>query len=85
MHVWLAVLTEEFGTSVYGLVWAMQEAAVAMRARQHLGQNRFAIVNIASTAALHTFPGLTAYGTAKASVRHLTRSAAAELAPFNIR
>ena len=56
-----------------------------MRAKLHQEPNRFAIVNIASTAVLETFPGLATYGAAKAAVRQLSKSAALELAPYNIR
>ena len=84
-HIVGSDLREEFGTSVHGLVWAMQHAAAAMRAKQCQERDRFAIVNIASTAVFVTFPGLTAYSAAKASVRQLSKSAALELAQFNIR
>ena len=43
-----------------------------------------AIVNISSVAGLNYFPGLMAYGMAKAALEHLTVSAAHQLAPFGI-
>ena len=44
-----------------------------------------AIVSTASIAAILGFPGLAAYGAAKAGVTELTRAAAVELGPHNIR
>src|SRR3954471_24235895 len=43
-----------------------------------------AIVNVSSIAALNYFPGLQAYGMAKAALEHLTMSAAHQLKPFGI-
>jgi NAD(P)-dependent dehydrogenase (short-subunit alcohol dehydrogenase family) len=43
-----------------------------------------AIVNISSLAALNYFPGLMAYGMAKAAMEHMTMDAAHQLAPFGI-
>jgi NAD(P)-dependent dehydrogenase (short-subunit alcohol dehydrogenase family) len=42
------------------------------------------IVNVSSLAALNYFPGLMAYGMAKAAMEHMTMSAARQLARFNI-
>ena len=42
------------------------------------------IVNVSSVAGLNYFPGLMAYGMAKAALEHLTVSAAHQLRPFNI-
>ena len=58
---------------------AMQAVIPGMRAR---GEG--AILNISSVAALNYFPGLMAYGMAKAALEHLTVSAAHQLAPDNI-
>ncbi len=44
-----------------------------------------AIVNISSMAGLQATPGLAAYGASKWAIRSLTKTAAAELAPDNIR
>ena len=43
-----------------------------------------AILNISSIAGLNYFPGLMAYGMAKAALEHLTVSAAHQLRPFDI-
>ena len=58
---------------------AMQAVIPAMKAR---GEG--AILNISSVAGLNYFPGLMAYGMAKAALEHLTVSAAHQLAPFGI-
>jgi NAD(P)-dependent dehydrogenase (short-subunit alcohol dehydrogenase family) len=58
---------------------AMQAVIPDMRTR---GEG--AILNISSVAALNYFPGLMAYGMAKAALEHLTVSAAHQLAPDNI-
>ena len=42
------------------------------------------ILNISSIAGLNYFPGLMAYGMAKAALEHLTVSAAYQLKPFNV-
>jgi NAD(P)-dependent dehydrogenase (short-subunit alcohol dehydrogenase family) len=42
------------------------------------------IVNVSSVAGLNYFPGLMAYGMAKAALEHLTVSAAHQLRPFDI-
>lgn len=42
------------------------------------------IVNVSSVAGLNYFPGLMAYGMAKAALEHLTMSAAHQLAPFGV-
>lgn len=59
---------------------ALREAARAMAAR-----SGGAIVNIGSLSASRPGRGTTAYDSAKAAVVALTRSAAAELAPYGIR
>ena len=43
-----------------------------------------AILNISSIAGLNYFPGLMAYGMAKAALEHLTVSAAHQLRPFDV-
>jgi len=43
-----------------------------------------AILNVSSVAGLNYFPGLMAYGMAKAALEHLTVSAAHQLAPYGI-
>jgi citronellol/citronellal dehydrogenase len=43
-----------------------------------------AILNVSSLAALNYFPGLMAYGMAKAAMEHMTMSAAHQLAPYGI-
>lgn len=85
MHAFAADLRETFGATVDGLLLAMQHASQAMRQKPPGAANKFAIVNISSTAALATMSGLTAYSAAKATIRSLSRSAAVELAPYNIR
>ena len=47
-------------------------------------RRRGAIVNVSSVAGLNYFPGLMAYGMAKAALEHLTVSAAHQLRPFDI-
>jgi citronellol/citronellal dehydrogenase len=47
-------------------------------------RGRGAILNVSSLAALNYFPGLQAYGMAKAALEHLTMSAAAQLKPHGI-
>lgn len=78
-------LRETFGATVDGLLLAMQYASQAMQQRPPDAAHKFAIVNISSTAALATMSGMTAYSAAKATIRSLSRSAALELAPWNIR
>ncbi|KAK9862737.1 hypothetical protein WJX84_001941 [Apatococcus fuscideae] len=78
-------LQEAFGPNINGLLYAMQQASLAMRAQSKPEASKRAIVNISSTAALASMPGLTAYSAAKAAIRQLSRSAAVELAPFNVR
>jgi citronellol/citronellal dehydrogenase len=58
---------------------AMQAVLPGMKAR---GDG--AILNLSSVAGLNYFPGLMAYGMAKAALEHLTMSAAHQLSPFGI-
>jgi citronellol/citronellal dehydrogenase len=78
----------ELAMKRYDLIMAVDLRAplVAMRAvvpamREH---GAGAIVNVSSLAALNYFPGLMAYGMAKAALEHLTMSAAAQLQPAGI-
>jgi NAD(P)-dependent dehydrogenase (short-subunit alcohol dehydrogenase family) len=55
------------------------------RALPHMvAQGRGAIVNVSSLAALNYFPGLMAYGMAKAALEHFTVSLAEQLRPHSI-
>jgi NAD(P)-dependent dehydrogenase (short-subunit alcohol dehydrogenase family) len=57
----------------------------AQRAVPHMVERgRGAIVNVSSAAALNYFPGLMAYGMAKAALEHLTVSLAVQLRPHGI-
>ncbi len=58
---------------------AMQAAIPSMKER-----GGGAILNVSSVAGLNYFPGLMAYGMAKAALEHLTVSAAHQLRPFDI-
>jgi NAD(P)-dependent dehydrogenase (short-subunit alcohol dehydrogenase family) len=58
---------------------AMQSVLPGMIERK-----RGTILNVSSLAALNYFPGLQAYGMAKAALEHLTMSAAAQLMPHQI-
>lgn len=58
---------------------AIRAVMPAMKARRS-----GAILNISSVAGLNYFPGLMAYGMAKAALEHLTLSAAYQLRPFDI-
>ncbi len=61
-----------FAVNVEGAFLGCQAAVKAMR-----GSGGGAIVNIASTAGVHSTPTLAAYGAAKAAVMHMTRTVAA--------
>lgn len=58
-------------------------AAVARRAKR--AGHPVSIVNISSTASLRSRPGAAAYSSSKAAVEMLTRAAALELGPYDIR
>lgn len=69
------------GTNLRGAWLVAQEAAKVMAASQIRGS----IVNITSILGSRVQPGLTAYATAKAGLKHLTRSMALEVAKYGIR
>jgi NAD(P)-dependent dehydrogenase (short-subunit alcohol dehydrogenase family) len=54
-------------------------------AAPHLGQRQGAIVNVSSVTGLRSFPGVLAYCVSKSGVDQLTRCAALELAPKQVR
>jgi NAD(P)-dependent dehydrogenase (short-subunit alcohol dehydrogenase family) len=54
-------------------------------AAPHLIETRGAIVNVSSVNGMRVFPNLLAYNVSKASLDHLTRCAAIELAPKGVR
>jgi citronellol/citronellal dehydrogenase len=58
---------------------AIQRVMPTMKARR-----QGTILNVSSIAGLNYFPGLMAYGLAKAALEHLTVSAAHQLRPFDI-
>lgn len=76
-------LQQAFGASVEGLLVAMQQASKALQRRSD--SKSLSIVNISSTTSHIAMAELTAYSAAKAAIRQLSRSAAVELAPHNIR
>jgi len=51
----------------------------------HLKESKGNIVNVSSVAGLRAFPGVMAYCLSKAGLDQLTRAAALELAPFQVR
>ncbi|MCA1593663.1 MAG: SDR family oxidoreductase [Acidobacteria bacterium] len=51
----------------------------------HLSERRGNVVNVSSVTGLRAFPGVLAYCVSKAAVDQLTRCAALELAPKNVR
>lgn len=69
-----------FGTNVYGTVEMLQYAARIMM-RQQSGS----IINISSVVGVNGNPGQIIYSATKGAVNSLTKSAAKELAQFNIR
>ena len=69
-----------FGTNVYGTVEMLQYAARIMM-RQQSGS----IINISSVVGVNGNPGQIIYSASKGAVNSLTKSAAKELAQFNIR
>jgi NAD(P)-dependent dehydrogenase (short-subunit alcohol dehydrogenase family) len=54
-------------------------------AAPHLAERRGAIVNVSSVTGLRSFPGVLAYCVSKSGVDQLTRCAALELAPKQVR
>ncbi len=73
-------LARYFEVNVIGALNGIQAVLPAMRTR-----GAGAIVNIASISALRATPGLVGYGTSKWALGGLTRNAAAELAPDQVR
>lgn len=69
-----------FAVGLQGLIWTLQAAAPQM-ARRGGGK----VINLCSTAALQAMPNAIAYSALKAGVLGLTRAAAVELSPQNIR
>jgi 3-oxoacyl-[acyl-carrier protein] reductase len=69
-----------FAVGVNGIVWAMQAAAPQMERR-----GGGSIVNLSSVSAFHPAKESVAYSALKAGVVGLSRAAAAELSPKNIR
>ena len=52
---------------------------------RHLKERRFGrVINVASTAAVSTFPGLTPYASSKAALLQMTRTLALEWGPYGI-
>jgi NAD(P)-dependent dehydrogenase (short-subunit alcohol dehydrogenase family) len=51
----------------------------------HLAERQGAVVNVSSVNGLRSFPGVLAYCVSKAGIDHLTRCAALELAPKQVR
>jgi 2-dehydro-3-deoxy-D-gluconate 5-dehydrogenase len=76
------VFDDVFGLNMRGLYFLSQGVAKAMIARGNGG----VIIHIASIGGLAPeYPGLSAYGSSKASVIHLTKNMAVELAEHGIR
>ena len=71
---------EVVSTSLRGAFHTMRALARSMMANK-----RGAIVNVASVAGLHASPGQANYSAAKAGLIGLTRTVAAELAPYGVR
>jgi len=69
-----------FAVGVHGLIWTMQAAAAQMERR-----GGGAIVNLSSVSAFHPTKDSVAYSALKAGVVGLSRAAAVELSPKNIR
>lgn len=69
-----------FAVGLHGLIWTLQ-AATPQMARRGGGK----VINLCSTAALQAMPHAIAYSALKAGVLGLTRAAAIELSPQNIR
>ncbi len=71
---------QTFDVLVLGVMLGMKHAAPVMKA-----QGSGSIINTASVAGIRTGYGPHHYSASKAAVAHVTRTAAMELAPFNIR
>lgn len=76
----MSKLKEVFQVNFFSQVMVMQLVAKAM-----MRNRRGAIINMSSVTALDNMAGWTAYGSSKAAILALTRTAARELSPFNIR
>ncbi len=76
----MSTLKEVFQVNFFSQVLIMQMVAKAMM-RNRSG----VIINMSSVAAIDNMAGWTSYGSSKASLLALTRTAARELAPLNIR
>lgn len=70
-----------FEVNVFGALRMLQAAARAMRARGNGG----AIINVSSRLAVIGVPSMALYGASKGALLSLTRGAAVELAPHDIR
>jgi NAD(P)-dependent dehydrogenase (short-subunit alcohol dehydrogenase family) len=69
-----------FDVNFFGALQVLQAAAAAMRAR-----GGGSIVNVTARTALVGLPGSAVYGASKGALESLTRAAALELAPYDIR
>ncbi|KAK9836767.1 hypothetical protein WJX74_007626 [Apatococcus lobatus] len=76
-------MSRAYGPSVDGLLVAMQEATKALQRRS--SSKSLSIVNISSTTSSIAMPELAAYSSAKAAIRQLSKSAAVEYAPLQVR
>ena len=72
-----------YGPSVDGLLMVMQEATKALQRRS--ASKSLSIVNISSTTSSIAMAELAAYSSAKAAIRQLSKSAALEYAPLQVR
>lgn len=69
-----------FAVGLQSMIWTLQAVAPQMASR---GGGK--VINLCSTAALQTMPNAIVYAALKAGVMGLTRAAAVELSPKNIR
>ncbi len=74
------IVNEVFGINVFGTIYVMQYAA-RMMTRHKKGS----IINVSSIVGIYGNEGQTVYAGSKAAIIGITRSAAKELAPLNIR
>ena len=73
-------LEKYFRINFHSAFYALQSVAPILQAK-----NAGSVINMASVAGFIATPGLSYYGTAKAALISLTRTAAQEWAPYNIR